>query len=158
MENEFVVKKELQEKRKEIKNFDSLIEFLKDVKENYNTGYGEAPRAMAQACLAVGDFLAKDFGITGFQASFVMWDFILDWRYKNNKCGLCMVNFDDMLYPQYGYKFAKTISAERFEKIKEQAKENLEKNKCAHPDVIKHWKSIVNGEIPFGFTISEKEG
>ena len=62
-----------------------------------------------------------------------------------------------MLYPQYGYKFAKTISAERFEKIKEQAKENLEKNECAHPDVIKHWQSIVNGEIPFGFTISEKE-
>lgn len=55
MENEFVVKKELQEKRKQIENFESLIEFLKDVKENYNTGYGEAPRAMAQACLAVGD-------------------------------------------------------------------------------------------------------
>ncbi len=157
MENEFVVKKELQEKRKQIENFESLIEFLKDVKENYNTGYGEAPRAMAQACLAVGDFLARDFGITGFQASFVMWDFILDWQYSNNKCGLRMVNFDDMLYPQYDHKFAKTISVEQFEKIKEQAKENLEKNEYAHPDVIKHWQSIVNGKVPFGFTISKKD-
>lgn len=157
MENEFVVKKELQEKRKQIENFESLIEFLKDVKENYNTGYGEAPRAIAQASLAVCDFLSRDFGITGFQASFVMWDFIIDGWYWNNKCGLRMVNFDDMLYPQYDYKFAKTISAEQFEKIKEQAKENLDKTKYAHPDVVKHWKSILDGKVPFGFTIGIKD-
>jgi hypothetical protein len=86
-----------------------------------------------------------------------MWDFVLDWQYRNNKCGLRMLNFDDMLYPQYDYKFAKTISAEQFEKIKEQAKENLEKNEHAHPDVIKHWQSIVDGKVPFGFTISKKD-
>lgn len=155
MENEFEVKKELQEGRKQIKTFDGLIDFLRDVKGKYNTGYGEAPRAIAQACLAVGDFLAKDFGITGFQASFVMWDFVCDWQYPHNKCGLRILDFDNMLYPQYEFKFAKTISFEQFEGIKKQAKENL-KNSNAHPKVIEHWKSIADGNIPFGFTISNE--
>ena len=50
--HEFAVRDELREKRSSIKTFDELVEFLKDVKENYNSGYGEAPRAMAQASLA----------------------------------------------------------------------------------------------------------
>ena len=45
--HEFAVRDELREKRGSIKTFDELVEFLKDVKENYNSGYGEAPRAMA---------------------------------------------------------------------------------------------------------------
>ena len=75
------------------------------MKENCNYGYGQAPRAIAQAALATAWYLSSEFGITGFQASFVMWDFILDWQYRNNKCGLKMIDYDDMLYPQYEHKF-----------------------------------------------------
>ena len=81
---EFVVRDQLIEKRKNIKTFDELVEFLRYIIANCNSGYGIAPRAMAQACLAVAYFLAQQFGITGFQAGFVMWDFMTGWSFTNN--------------------------------------------------------------------------
>ena len=107
--NEFKIRDELVAKRKEIKTFDDLVVFLKDVNDNYGYGYGEAPRAMAQAALAVAWYLSSEFGITGFQAGFVMWDFIQGWTKTHNECGLKLVDYDDMLYPQYDYKFEKFV-------------------------------------------------
>ena len=98
MENEnreFVVKEQLKKERKDIKSFDDLVAFLQRVKDNCNTGYGTAPRAIAQAALATAWFLSSDFGITGFQASFVMWDFIRDWLYSGNECGMKIMDYDD---------------------------------------------------------------
>ena len=150
---EFELRDELREKRKNIKTFDDLTAFLKYVEENCNCGYGEAPRAMAQASVAVAWYLANKFGITGFQAGFVMWDFICDWLYSNNKCGLKIVDYDDMLYPQYEDKFQKTISSYVWADLQKQAKQNLEDSGYAHPNVIAHWQSIVDGNVPFGYEI-----
>lgn len=153
--DEFAMRDELREKRKNIKTFDELVEFLKDVEKNYGDGYGEAPRAIAQACLAVAWYLANRYGITGFQAGCVMWDFISDWMYSNNRCGMKIVDYDDMLYPQYSYKFGRTITTSTWNSIREEAKKRLEDSEYAHPDVIAHWKSIVAGRIPFGYVISD---
>lgn len=152
---EFEVKAQLENERKNIKTFDELISFLQRVKDTCNTGYGTAPRAIAQAALATAWYLSSDFGITGFQASFVMWDFVLDWLYCSNECGLKMVNYDDMLYPQYAYKFEKTISKDTFEALQKTAKKNLEEHNGAHPAVIAHWKSIVDGNVPFGYVVKD---
>ena len=151
--NEFKIRDELTVKRKEIKTFDDLVVFLKDVRDNYGNGYGEAPRAMAQAALAVAWYLSSEFGITGFQAGFVMWDFIQGWTKTHNKCGLKLVDYDDMLYPQYDYKFEKTISSSVWESLQKQAKKNLESNKYAADRVIAHWKSIADGNVPFSYTV-----
>lgn len=151
--NEFIIKDELIEKRKGIKTFNDLITFLKDVKDNYGNGYGEAPRAMAQAALAAAWYLSSEFGITGFQAGFVMWDFIQGWTKTHNECGLKLVDYDDMLYPQYDYRFEKTISSAVWESLQKQAKKNLESNKHAADRVITHWKSIADGNVPFGYTV-----
>lgn len=153
MKNEFEARDELVEKRKQIKEFDDLINFLKDVEANYNYDYGVAPRAMAQACLAVGWYLADKFGITGFQAGFVMWDFVKDWNFSSNKCGLKIVNYDNMLYPQYEDRYEKSISSDTWYALQKEAKANLEDSKYAHPAVIEHWKSIVNGVVPFGYKV-----
>lgn len=153
--NEFELRDELIEKRKNIKNFDDLVEFLRHVKDNCNCGYGEAPRAMAQACLAVGWYLADVFGITGFQAGCVMWDFIRDWNYSKNESGLKIVDYDNMLYPQYRYHFEKTIKPSVWEALKKEAAKRLEDSKYAHPDVINHWKSIVAGNVPFGYSVKD---
>lgn len=156
--NEFEVRDILREKRNNIKTFDELVEFLRDVKDNYDCGYGEAPRAMAQASLAVAWYLSNEFGITGFQAGAVMWDFIRDWRYDNNKCGLKIIDFDNMLYPQYEHRYQKTISCDTWEALQKNAKELLEEygegKYRAHPDVIAHWKSIVDGVVPFGYEVN----
>lgn len=153
LKNEFEAQAELIQKRSEIKSFEDLTAFLKDVKENYNYDYGVAPRSIAQATLAVAWYLSGEFGITGFQAGAVMWDFIKDWNFRNNRTSLKIVDYDNMLYPQYGHKFEKTISRRVWDGLQKAAKENLENTEYAHPDVLAHWQSIVDGNVPFGFKI-----
>lgn len=183
---EFIAKEELQAKRREIgEDFDKLVEFLKDVRDNYNYDYGVAPRAIAQATVATAWYFAYVFGITGFQAGFVMWDFIRDWQYRDNECGLKIVDYDLMLYPQYEYKFTeKTISEWQWEALQEKAKKELDRinetvdsyNKSqaegmedfinkegrdwvdtdfCNVRVLNHWKSIVNDKVPFGYRVED---
>ena len=153
--NEFEIRDKLISEREEIKSFEDLVAFLKEVRE-YNSDYGGAPRAIAQAALATAQWFADDFGITGFQACCVMWDFIYGLLYTNNECGLKIVDYDDMLYPQYEHKFEKTISPEIWSNIQKQADKKLKDNtKHVHPAVIAHWKSIVNGIVPFGYSVKE---
>lgn len=155
--NEFELRDMLKEKRKNINTFDDLVEFLAYVKDNCNCGYGEAPRAMAQACAAVGYYLSKEFGITGFQAGFVMWDFIRDWQYERNECGLRILDYDEMLYPQYDYKFEKSISKYTWEALQKKAKETLEEHgDRLHPVVEAHMWSIADGNVPFGYIVGDR--
>ena len=155
MENEFEAKEILEKERKNIKSLDDLMNYIQNIRDNYDIGYGTTPRAIAQAALATSYYLADVFNITGFQAGFVMWDFIRDWSFRGNKCGLKIIDYDDMLYPQYNHKFQKTISKDTFEALQEEAENNLEKGGYAHPNVIKHWKSIVDGNVPFGYIIED---
>lgn len=152
-ENEFAAKETLEKERKNIKSLDDLANYIQNIKDNYNIGYGTAPRAIAQAALATAWYLSDVFGITGFQAGCVMWDFIRDWSFSGNECGLKIIDYDDMLYPQYDYKYQKTISRDTFEALQKAAEKNLEKREFAHPDVVKHWESIVNGNVPFGYIV-----
>lgn len=158
MSSEFKTKQELQDKRKEIKSFDDLVSFIKDVDDHYNIGYGDAPRAIAQAALATAWYLSGRFGITGFQSSATLWDFIEDWSSvgKKTQCAK-IIDYDNMLYPQYEDKFDKSITPEAWKRIQEAAENLLENDAShAHPNVVKHWKSIVDGKIPFGFYITEE--
>ena len=156
--DELELKKFLEEKRKDIKSFDDLVNFLKEVKDNYNTGYGTSVRSSAQACLAVAWYFASEFGLTGFQAGCLLWDFIVDWRVSNNKTGLAIIDYDEMLYPQDERKF-KTISSYTWEKLQEEAKRKLkadgEDGEWAHPRVREHWQSIVDGVVPFGYEVED---
>lgn len=151
--SEFEIKKELEEKRKHIDNQKDLFEYLKDVEKNYNCGYGESARAVAQAMLATGWYFSNVFGLTGFQASCLIWDVIRDWQFSSNKCGLKIVDFDNMLYPQYEEKFEKTITKSVWEQLQKEANVRLAQRNYAHPDVKEHWKKIVNGIVPFGYTV-----
>ena len=152
---EFAVRDHLAEQRKKIKTFEDLTAFIKDIEEHYNCGYGAAPRAIAQAALAVGWYLSSKFGITGFQAGAVTWDFITDWNGIDNKCGLKLVDYDKMLYPQYYHKFGKTISSDIWEALQKQAQENLASSEFASQSVRTHWQSIVDGKVPFGYTVAD---
>ena len=155
MENEFEAKEILEKERKNIKSLDDLMNYIQNIRDNYDIGYDTAPRAIAQAALATSYYLADMFGTTGFQAGFVMWDFIKDWSFRGNKCGLKIVNYDDMLYPQYNYKFQKTIKKDTFEALQKAAENNLKKHQFSSSAVIKHWKSIVDGNVPFGYIIED---
>lgn len=137
---------------------ETLLDFINHMMGDYDHDYGtvcHAIAACAMAAIHVADNHPVNGGITGFQASHTMWQIVRQMMYKDNKTGLRLLNYDDMLYPQYEYKFEKTISRSIFEELQKVARENLESNESAHPKVIAHWQSIVDGNVPFGYTIKE---
>jgi hypothetical protein len=154
--NEFEARDYILEKGKKIKSLDELIELVKEVETKFNYDYGVAPRSIGAVCAVVAKYLSSSMGLSGFQASFAMWDFIFGYIKTSNKCGLRLVDFDEMLYPQYGYKFEKTISKGVWDDLQKQAKECLESPELASQSVKEHWRSIVNGVVPFGYSVEDK--
>jgi hypothetical protein len=97
--------------------------------------------------------------ITGFQASFIDIYFIKEWGVRSSPFGI--IQYKDLLYPQYDYKF-KTIPKHIFKEIQEKAKQmikeddNQENNMLKfHKKLRKHLESIIEGNIPFGLEIEK---
>ena len=143
---------------------ETLPAFINHIMNEYEHDYGTICHAIAACALAAAwaTNRHKQGGITGFQAGFVMWDFIKEWKYIENKTGLKIVDYDNMLYPQYENKFDKVISKKTFEGIQKEAINRLveyyntpENERYIHPDVAKHWRSIAAGNAPFGYKIRE---
>lgn len=153
--DEFEARAYILNKGKDIKTIEELCDLIKEVEEKFNYDYGVAPRSIGAVAAVVANYLSREMGITGFQAGCAMFDFIRGYIKTNNKCGLKLVDFDDMLYPQYDHKFAKTISSHAWKSIQKEAKERLAEKNHTHPAVREHWESIVKGEIPFGYVISD---
>lgn len=151
--DEFEVKNYILEKGKNIESIEELTELIKEVETDFNNGYGIAPRAIGSVCAVVGNYLSYKMGITGFQAGCAMFDFITGYLITDNKCGLRLIDFDEMLYPQYEYKFDKKLKKSTWELMQKRAKELLEEKGFVHPDVKNHWESIAQGKIPFGYSL-----
>lgn len=132
-------------------SLENLEEFIKGLIEN-NNDYNSAVDSVAKAGLAAMYIMSHELGITGFQASCALWAIIREWQYSNNKTGMRMINYDDMLYPQYKDKMT-TIPKDVWENLQKEAANNLSRNKDAHPAVIAHWESIVQGVVPFGLRV-----
>lgn len=95
-------------------------------------------------------------GITGFQASAVMWEFIGGWGSNGGKDNpQRLVDYGDLLYPQMEYKF-RTISPETWEWARKRAGELLAGERTnAHQEVVAHWERIAAGQLPFGLTLAD---
>lgn len=119
--------------------------------------YDMCVHAVAACALAAAWAANERAKLSGFQASFVMWDFIRQWFFSDNRCGLRILDFDNMLYPQYEDKFDKTITQDTFDAIRKRAEELLrDKNEYAVDAVRQHWASIAAGGIPFGYHIRKE--
>lgn len=135
---------------------EKLPDFIQRLTTEYRHDYGTICHAMS--AIAVASAWAVDKteqgGITGFQAGAVMWQFIHNWYMDDNKTGLRLIDYDHLLFPQYGDSFNKEIDTHTWEKVQEQAKLKLKKDSGnASQNVIDHWKSITDGVIPFGFSV-----
>lgn len=148
--------KEWFEQAADVKTVEELSAFVNHMLNDYNHDYGTICHAIGACAVAAAWLGAHVEGITGFQASFVMWDFIRYWQKRNNKCGLKLVDYDDLLYPQYAYKFEKTISKDVWENVQKEAKKNLDTEDFACGEVRRHWARIVDGVVPFGYSVSEE--
>jgi len=136
---------------------DTLQAFIQHLLNDYQHDYGTICHAITAASIATASAINKSDqgGITGFQAGAIMWEFITHWNHESNKCGLRLVDYDNMLYPQYQEGFEKTISYEVWLKMQEQARKLFNENKNAAPAVVGHWKSIIDGIIPFGYKVKD---
>lgn len=106
---------------------ETLPNFLKEITENYQHDYGTICHAMAIAAIASARAInaSPQGGITGFQAGAIMWEFIREWNYSGNKTGLKLVDYDNLLYPQYEDEFEKAISSGVWENLQKEAKANI---------------------------------
>lgn len=141
-------------------NLETLPEFMNHILNDYCHDYGTICHAVS-ACALAAAWAANhsDQGsITGFQASAVMWDFLRQWTYNNNKTSLKIIDYDKMLYPQYKSYFTdRTIHQSTWEALQNEAKRRLDEidsgEETASDPAIAHWKSIVNDVVPFGFKV-----
>lgn len=116
---------------------DTLPEFVRHLVEDYEHDYGTICHAITAAGLA-GMYAVENSptgGITGFQASCCMWGIVRQWSYGNNKCGLRMLDYDNLLYPQYGDKF-KSITKDVLEAVRKEAAAKI----AEHDKAIENWK------------------
>lgn len=128
--------------------------------------YGTVVYAQCATMLAAQHVMneSEQGGITGFQAGFIGWEMVKKFMSVGD-CGLTIIDWENMLYPQYEERFEKTISRGIFEGLQKKAKERLAKSNddesingySLHPEVRKHMESIVSGVVPFGYVIKEEE-
>lgn len=103
-----------------------LPNFLQTLTGEYSHDYGticHAAAIAAQAAVSAIDH-SNQGGVTGFQTSAIMFEFIKNLCYSSNKTGLRIVDYDNFLYPQYDYKF-KTIRQSTWKAIQQIAINNM---------------------------------
>jgi len=131
------IKADWEKKAREV-TIDTLPGFLKELSEQYSHDYGTICHAVATAAIAAAWAMDKSEqgGITGFQAGAIMWEFVRSWNHSSNKTGLKLVDYDNLLFPQYGDKFEKTISPYVWENLQKEAAKNIEEADAKHAKYI----------------------
>lgn len=140
---------------KEAKNqtLETLPEFINHLAKDYEHDYGTSIKATVAAMLGTFYAFNKIEGFTGFQVGFIPW-FMIDEFWGESTVGRKVINFENMLYPQYEEDFDKVISKETFKKLQREAFKLLYEDRMA--SVVKeHVKSIAAGKVPFGYKIKD---
>lgn len=106
---------------------ETLPAFLQKITAEYRHDYGTICHTMAMAAIAAAWSVnaSPQGGITGFQAGAVMWEFIREWQYSNNKTGLRIVDYDNFLYPQYADKFGKVMPRSAWDALRKAAADRI---------------------------------
>lgn len=152
--NEFEYQAAMREKLKDIKSQDDLVSFLNEI-ASYKHDYCSVVRGLFVAMVATFYHMDNRMGgITGFQAGFL--GNLLFQEFTTIKPPYRILNFNNLLYPQYEHDFEKTITMKVWKDIRERARENLINNPTASQKVLDHWWQISKGVVPFGYQVVEK--
>jgi hypothetical protein len=142
-------------KAADVRTKDDLDALLKEITE-YGHDYGSIVYGCMAAMKGTFNYVnrADCGGITGFQAGCIGWECVKEFLSIQGAAKL--IDYDNLLYPQYAEKFDKTISEDIWKDIQEKAKKNL-LGDHASPSVKAHWESIVRGQIPFGYRVTAED-
>ncbi len=135
---------------------ETLGDFVKMLANDYEHDFGTIVHAMAAAVGATLSAInnSDQGGITGFQASCLMWE-ILEKEF-HVEFPSRLVRFEHMLFPQYEYEF-KAIPYDIWVWLRERAGHLLETAPDLHDSVKAHMKEIKDGKVPYGFRIASKD-
>jgi hypothetical protein len=123
---------------------------------DYHHDYGTIVHAVAAGAVAMANGMNREGhqgGLTGFQAGFVFWGFYKHWM-REPDGPKRLVSYEDMLYPQSERTF-RAITPDTWAWLQARARERLAESPDAHPKVAAHWRSIVDGTVPFGFAVED---
>lgn len=133
---------------KKVESPEELAELAKEICEKFNFDYGVVPRSIGAFLVVAANYFCHEMGVTGFQAGFIMYDFIRGFMYPHNKCGIRVVDYDELLYPQYIEKHT-TIPESVWNNIMREAKTKLDEDKVyCHPCVVQYWQDVSKGIVP----------
>ena len=135
----------------------TLPDFIEKMVNGYRHDYGTACHAIAACTLAALNAASDEIGITGFQYGMIKLLVLRRAFYPFNTTALKIVNYDDMLYPQYQHKFEKVISRDTFDSIRKQAVKEMQEHNPHNVarEVWDHWTNIACCIPPFGYTVEE---
>ena len=118
---------------------DQLPDVINSMLDGHEHDYGTICHVTAIAALAGANAVnnSEQVGISGYQAGAVMWEFIREFLYTSNKTGLKITDYDNFLFPQYGYRFDRTIAADNWKELQKAAAENMIESEAAHEKYLK---------------------
>jgi hypothetical protein len=120
-----------------------LVEIIKALSDREHD-YGTCVYAMSIAAEAAFNLMAHKLQVTGFQASCADMDFI--GRVRHWKNGFRLINYDDLLYPQYRHSFDElsweSLVRENKDHLQKEARKMLAESPNAHPEVLAHWQRL----------------
>lgn len=125
---------------KTAKELDAIVQALTAREHDYGT----CCYAMSIAAEAAFNYIAHQLGVTGFQASCADMDILR--RTRGWKRGFRIVNYENLLYPQYRREFDElgwwSLIHENALALSRAAQEKLAESPDAHPDVRAHWETL----------------
>jgi hypothetical protein len=153
------VREEWARRAKACHTTDDLKTFVDELLAN-EYDYGAIVHACFAAAMAAFNVIehSPQGGITGFQASCLMWMFIRQFGSHLPDAILHLRDWSRALYPQYESEFSHTVHHKTMGRLVELAKAKLaeahsDPESLVHPDILSHWTLIAKGKAPFGLTV-----
>mgnify|MGYP001585299392 CR=1 FL=1 len=108
--------------------------------------YGTCVYAMSMAAVAAFRYVASRLGATGFQASCADLD-ILE-RTRSMKMGFRIINYENLLYPQYlnsaHFPTHKQIQEDNKVELAKEARRKLAEGGLVHPEIEARWRYMAS--------------
>ncbi len=141
-----------------LKNLNKFLDkILNDYEHDHDTVCYAAVAGITATLWAMDSGLQG--GIIEHESIAITEELLRYWWYPHNKCGLEIIDFDKMIYPQYRDRYEKTISKYIWDKIQREASNKIKQAEDGEIDpdnyVVQHWVDIVNNKVPFGYRVIE---
>lgn len=134
---------------------DNLMVFIRKLMDGYEHNYDSYVHAVTACAIATANAAGDE--MSGAQAAFVSVLFPKHFFYWTNYSGVSVRDWDKMLFPQYKHNFDRVVRQSTWLALQERAKELYKSDTSAPSEIRAHWKSIIDGKVPFGYKVKNDE-